>query len=344
MKPKVPTVQRDVWKGLYAAAQTVNSLRPWKMLDDRDLIGVRDSASGETAYGCFMGSAGTLFGFCLYRGSEGFDFYKRLMSGIFEPESENFIYLQNCLKMELGAKSDLEKEDLAIVLDLGLNFKGKIAWPYFRSLLPGYYPWFLNEGEARLLTLGLDVACHHLHQVMTRKTQASMKEGEVLVYTAGSKGYSSAWEPWPIHRPVPPAPIELDFTRARSVLAKATKPDSPWEAGTFFIPAPITDGQRPFFTKVAVVCQSVSGFVFNMKASGPEDADSALLAEVILDSIENHGFRPSLIHFGEGITAATLSPLSKALEIPFESVASLPAVKKVKDGLIGAIRSGRLPA
>lgn len=336
-------VPHDVWKGLYVAAGMVTSLSPWEMLDDRDLIGIRDSASGETGYGCFMGSAGTLFGFCLYRGSEGFDFYKRLMSGNFEPESENFIYLQNCLKMELGGKSDLEKEDLTIIRDLGLKFTGKIAWPHFRSLLPGYYPWFLNEGEARFLTLGLDAACHHLHQVMTRKTQASMKEGEVLVYTAGSKGYSSAWEPWPIHRPAPPAPIELDFARARSVLAKATKPDSPWEAGTFFIPAPITDGPRPFFTKVAVVCQSVSGFVFNMKVAGPADADSVLLAEVILNSIEKHGFRPSLIYFGEGKTAAALSPLSKALEIPFESAASLPAVQNAKDGLTGAIRSGRFP-
>ena len=161
MKPKFPDVSLSTWKKLYESAQRVQSLQPWRVLDDTQLIGVRDPSSGEIGYACFVGCGGTLFGLCLYRGQEGFETYRRLMSDETDPQSIESVLMQNCLKLELGAKSDLEKEDLAVIQRLGLVFKGKTAWPQFRSVLPGYYPWPVDETEAGLLTVGLNCACHH---------------------------------------------------------------------------------------------------------------------------------------------------------------------------------------
>lgn len=342
MKPIAPVVPLPVWGNLYTAAERFRSLKPWKVLDDRDLIGVCDPTTGEMGYACIMGSAGTVFGLCLYRGSEGFDSYRRLMEGEFDPESIEPLFIQNCLKIDFGNKSELEPEDLEVVQGLGLERKGVHAWPQFRGLLPGYFPWFLDEAEARFLTFGVDVACYHFSQIQKFQKVPSVKDGGILVYRPDKKAYAGLWEPWPIHRPEPYSPLLLDYPRARTARAQGEKPDSPWEAGVFFIPKPVSEGGRPYFSRVCVVCQASSGFMFNIQVGGPSLSDPQMLTDVILGSIERHGFIPASIRFADGVTVAALAPLSKALEIPFEHAKTLPAVRDARNGVIKALGSGRL--
>jgi hypothetical protein len=341
LKSVAPDVPLAVWKDLYLSAGKVHSRRPWEHFDDTALIGVRDPVTGEAGYGCFMGCGGTLFGFCLYRGAEGFDFYRRLMEGHFAPESIDFIFKQRCLKLEFGARGDLEPEDLSVIKALGLSFKGKTSWPQFRSLSPGDVPWFLEAKEAAFLTFALDAAIHHLDLFMKREVKSSVRQGEVLVYSRGENGFLSAWEPWPIYRAEPAPPLVLDYTRARAALAKATKPDSPWEAAVFLTPQSLWDSAKPSFVKVGLVCQKSSGFVFNIAADRASRTDADLLADAIVGSLENHGFRPSTIFFSDAATHASLSPLSKALEIPFDLSPKLPAVKMAMDEMRRAMDSGR---
>ncbi len=161
MKSTVPTVPPPIWSDLYAVTERFRALRPWEVLDDLDLVAVRDPATGGTGYGIVMGSDGSLFGCCFYRGAEGFNIYRGLLESSSTHNADDEFALQNCLLLEFGARSDLQSGDLAVVRQLGLSFKGKNAWPGFRSLLPGYAPWFLNEAEATLLTLGLHAICAH---------------------------------------------------------------------------------------------------------------------------------------------------------------------------------------
>lgn len=334
MTPDIPEVSLPAWKSLYQSAQRVYSFQPWTVLDDTQLIGVRDSSTGEIGYACFMGCGGALFGLCFYRGAEGFESYTRLMSREIEPESVDNLFVQNCLKLELGPKSNLEKEDMAVVKKLGLVFKGKKAWPQFRSLLPGYYPWLLDENEARFLTVGLNGACHHFELVLARKVKESMKEGEVLVYTRTNEGFTSVWESWPIHRPPPLPPMELDYVRVRTALAKVTKPDSSWEAGTFYTPSPVCDGGRPFFSKMALVNQASSGFVFDTHLFGPMENEVQSMSNVILGAIEKHGFLPSEIRFSNGALMSNLTPLSVALGVRFVQMKTLSAFENAKTAFI----------
>jgi len=91
VKPIVPGVSLSLWKYLFAAAQQFNTLQPWDLLDDFNLICVRNPDYGETGYGAVMESLGTLFGFCLYRGTEGFDFYRRQMKNNGDIETREFL-------------------------------------------------------------------------------------------------------------------------------------------------------------------------------------------------------------------------------------------------------------
>ena len=329
-------VPLPVWKNLYEAALRFRTLRPWTILDDTQLVGVQDPLSGEIGYGCCMGNGGTLFGLCFYRGAAGFDSFLRLVSGEISPESMDNLFIQDCLKFELGSKSELDDEAMAVIQKLGLAFKGKQAWPQFQSLLPGYYPWYLDETEARFLTEGLNGVCHHFQQIQSGTTTESVRDGEVLVYTPTTDGYASRWGKWPIHRPPPPPPLEMDYVRVRSLLARGTKPDSPWEAGTFYSPSPVSEGDRPYFPKIALVAQASSGFIFNSHLFGPRENDVQSLFEVILGAIEKHGFLPSEILFSDGRIMTALTPLSVALGVRFAQVKTLPALEEAKEGFIQA--------
>ena len=45
----------------------------------------------------------------------------------------------------------LTAEDRKIIKELELRFRGKSAWPLFRSYRPGYFPWYLTPEEVRNL-------------------------------------------------------------------------------------------------------------------------------------------------------------------------------------------------
>lgn len=337
MQPRPPSVQLPVWKELYAAAERFRSAQPWEMLDDTDLIGVRNPTTGDTGYGVVMGNAGTLFGLCLYRGVEGFTMYRRLMEGGVDPELDDVYALQNCLKVELGLRSDLEPEDLTIIRRLGLKFRGKNVWPQFRSLLPAYAPWFLTEAEAQFLTLGLDVTCHHLRRIGMGEVNVSIREKQCLVYSAvrdAEGNYQAGWEPWPDGVGQSTALPILNLSRINALLAKKTRPDSAWEAGIVHIPASIRDRERPYYLRIVVVCQRTSGFVFATEACPPEAQGNQVLADTICSSIERHGFLPETIFVRSVEECDALKALAKALGFTIRHKKNLTAIRMLKNDMM----------
>jgi hypothetical protein len=337
MKPTVPAVPLSIWKDLYSAAQKFYALRPWEMLDDTDLIGVRDPDTGETGFSVVMGNGGTLFGFCLYRGAEGFDIYRRLMEGTIDVERDDFFAIQNCLKLELGPRADLQPEDHMVIRQLGLSFKGNHAWPEFRSLLHEYVPWFLTDAEAPFLTLGLSVACHHVKRINNGDVDESMRDGECLVYTpvvGAETEYRAQWEAWPMPAHHSVAPLVLNLARLNALRAKKTKPDSPWEADMFYLPSPILDRERPYYLRLAAVCQQTSGFVFAAEPSPPEQSGHQSLADAICSSVERHGFLPETIFVKGPEEAAALTPLANVLGLTIRRRKRLKAIQMLKEDMM----------
>jgi hypothetical protein len=335
MKPSAPPVRISTWKDLFAATKAFSALQLWKILDDRHVVGVRDPLSGETGYGIVMGSFGTVFGLCLYRGAEGFEIYRRLMEQEVDFEDDDLFAAQNCIKLELGPRSDMKPEDMKVIRELGLSFKGKNAWPEFRSMLPGYPPWFLTESEAKLLTLGLTAACWHGERV--RDPETSVRHGECLMYThaaGGSNELIAQREPWP-PRPVRPIahPI-LNLARINAMRALKTRPDTPWEADVFHLPSAVLDRERPYFVRMAVVCQQSSGFVFEVAPAVPESSEPQILADAICSSIEKHGFFPETIFVRRPIYIAALTPLATALGLTLRRDKSLAAIETLKRAML----------
>ena len=330
MKPTAPAVPPPVWSDLYAAAQRFRTLRPWEVLDDLNPVAVRDPATGATGYGIVMGSGGTMFGCCLYRGAEGFNIYRGLLEGSSTHRADDEFARQNCLLLEFGARSDLQSGDLAVIRKLGLSFKGKHAWPVFRSLLPGYAPWFLDEAEATLLTLGLHAICAHSESVIKGEIDESLRKGECLLYTPiGDQRteFNVQWEPWPLRVEQNPSQPILNLTRINALLGVKTTGAGAWEAEVFYLPAPIMEGDRPFYTRMGIVCQQSSGVVLTAEVSTPDLSGSQVLVDAICSSIERSKLRPDTIIVKDANDAAALWPLGKTLGFAVRQQKKLTAIR-----------------
>ncbi len=344
MKSVIPAVPLPIWKDLYSAALEFQNLEPWRVLGDMDLVGVRDPSSGEASYGVVMGSGGTLFGFCLYRGADGFKMYRRLIFGESEPQSEEIYAMQNCLKVEFGLRNVLRAEDLGVIHELGLTFKGKQAWPEFRSLIPGYVPWFLTAKEAQVLTFALNVVCHHCERVRRGEVDETFRDKECLVYSAvidSLTQFDARWEPWPTLKPTPLAFPVLNLTRINAILAKKPKPDSPWEADVFYSPSTIDDRERPYFTRMAVVCQQVSAFAFAFDIFPPETSVTQALSDTICAAVEKHSFLPETIFVKHKEVVTALTPLGKALGVAIRPRGNLETIQLLQEEMKERTMYGR---
>jgi len=141
-----------------------------------------------------MGNLGEHYALGVYLGAEGLATYLQIQSGVFEPPDISALLIQKCLMASYEDREFLEQPDRALIKELGLKFRGRNAWPLFRSYRPGYHPWFVTNTEARFLTIALvqavDVALRLKHdpQLLTPP-----RKGHYLVRVSEQRADGLHW-------------------------------------------------------------------------------------------------------------------------------------------------------
>jgi hypothetical protein len=174
---------REDWAKLYQAAIEFQKVSPWTWMRNEDLFAVEDAESGEMGYCSIMGEAKIEFGLSIMLGEKGYKSYLGLSSR--EDESEDFEegVLTPMLSLLFVNKTQLKKQDLEVVRSLGLQFRGKKAWPCFRSHRPGYLPWFLEKKEAAFVTDAIEQSLAVSEEVKNKKLNLFEEADENLVLT-----------------------------------------------------------------------------------------------------------------------------------------------------------------
>ncbi len=95
-----------------------------------------------------------MFGLAVYIGDDG---YASLMDSLTEREVDfEYVVNQRSLLLSYEDRDDLEKEDYKLIKSYDVPFRGRKSWPSFRSYKPGFYPWLMDDEEARLMLLGME--------------------------------------------------------------------------------------------------------------------------------------------------------------------------------------------
>jgi hypothetical protein len=144
----------EEWRRLYEVANQVKTLAPWNWMEETDIFGVQDPESEQIGFVSVMGELEVFYGISVYLNAEGLYGFWDLHS-VTDHEPERLIEIPS-LQVSYSNREQVEKEDRAIIQQLGLKFRGKHDWPIFRSFVPGYYPWFLEADEARFLSIALE--------------------------------------------------------------------------------------------------------------------------------------------------------------------------------------------
>jgi hypothetical protein len=161
-------------------------------------------------------------------------------------------------------RSRLEARDIEQIRRLGLSYRGKGAWPLFRSYRPGYHPWFLTLDEVKMLSIALE-------QTLVIATRAREDisllepddEDSYLVRIPEASRDQTIWKDRQMTFQVEPFQIKpnLDQALFDEVIAME---QSGSEFEFDFLPAPVLigiKGTRPRWPHVLIVVEADSGLV-----------------------------------------------------------------------------------
>ena len=266
------------WQALYQAALEFKEIEAWTWMYDSDVFGVQDPVSGEIGYCCIMGALGEMFALALYLGSEGLESYMRIASEPPLDPSEAFeeLMLQKCLMASFANREELTKEDRQVIKRLGLKFRGRNAWPLFRSYRPAYHPWYLTADEARFLTLALQQArevCPRFREdpALFEPPQDELWFVRVPEETEEGLSWRDAWlEPGLLEEEELPT-VPLDELRLARLKKAAQFMEAVWEMDFFLSPSAVQEkkGERPYYPYLTMTVDHRSGFIFGTDLASP---------------------------------------------------------------------------
>jgi hypothetical protein len=114
-------------------------------VDDRGgyLLRTESPETGDLGLVSVTGALGEHYGVSLYLGSEGIHGFLDLQTMGPFADPNDLIQIPQ-LHASFEDRGELDKRDREVIKDLGLKFRGRNAWPMFRSYRPSFFPWFLE--------------------------------------------------------------------------------------------------------------------------------------------------------------------------------------------------------
>jgi hypothetical protein len=325
----------EEWRELYRAAMMFREFGPWQWMDDSHVFGIKDPESGEIGYCCVIGALEELLGLLVYGGSEGLSVLEGIRSGRLASENEDLHAIQRCLSFTFEDREMLDKRDLGVIKTLGLKFRGRQAWPLFRSHIPGFAPWFVSGSEARFLGLALRQTMGVAERL--REAPALLKppvKGRYLVLSGEKKGEDVWHDEW-----VEPAPYEkrkvtasVDELRLARIKTGSQRVEDSWEVDFFFAPFVVTEGERPSYPYAAFYAVHKAGYVLNFTLAQYVDFEGEFTSG-FLDFLEKTKVLPKAIMVKKDAVYDFFKPVAEKLGIAMKKVKELKSIRNAMDSM-----------
>ncbi|MDD3777594.1 MAG: hypothetical protein PHN32_08325 [Actinomycetota bacterium] len=308
-------------KKAYKLATEFKKLRCWEYMEDTDMFGVMRPVDGLIAYICIMGNAGEVFGLNAYLGPKGLDGYLKILTGKTIKESIGMMSSHYCISLTYEEDQlYLDRRDKAVMKELGINYKTSDSIPFFRTYIPGYFPWYLTEDEVEFMELILEQSI----QVCRRFKQDSSllqtdKENHYLVRVAQKTNNHMEWtdkflkaepyrEKW--------EPLQLNEIRLKKILKKGIQRKGIWEIGCDFFPLRINDRKsRPYMPLVFLSLDAETGDILGCEVSELRKKN-LVLGEELPKLIEKLKTAPEALIVSSRDLKQILAPFSERLDIP----------------------------
>ncbi|MBB6622374.1 hypothetical protein H7E67_02915 [Clostridium gasigenes] len=314
------------WEELYKVAIRIKEMKPWEELWDMDLITILQSEEDEPCCCSVMGKGGECYGIGAYIGINAIhNFF--VMANSSEVPPHQLIRYQNNTLCNFGNREELTKKELTIIKDLGLKFRGKNNWIYFRVFEKGYAPYMPSEEEVLELTnilKHLFMAIKALHNGV----KVDFEGGNTLVRRFDNE--RNLWINYEEHVFIPevkyPVPV-LEDEILMGRLKNQKKNNSILELDTVFLNGTINDRNyiKPLVPVLCVLAESRSGMLISQEMITPDDEEIQVIFGTIINYIMQYG-KPKKILVRDMHIFSILMDMCKKMEVDLIIKGNLKAI------------------
>jgi len=330
-----PTINE--WRELYQTASAFAEAAPWAWMLNEDIFAVVNPLNGEVGYCSILGHAGEEFGLGVFLGNVGLRHLAALVTGEQEAEDPEEAIMTPLLMFLLASRNELQEEDRQVIRSLNLNFRGRDAWPIFRSQRPGYAPWFLEKDEVIYLTAALRQALEIANRVRCGELDLRRRlRGEILTRYLAGNAWREEWQPVPITRQDPTTAQEplgaVNEARLHLLGSGGKDLSGSWELDIFVVPVHIGPrGSRPYYPLCFMAVERRHGLIVFSNMTQPWLTLSEKREELIR-LLEEANTLPSEVWVRSPKMRQTVEPITRALGMTLR-VGRLPMLQEAKSSL-----------
>ncbi|OPZ92152.1 MAG: hypothetical protein BWY74_01726 [Firmicutes bacterium ADurb.Bin419] len=328
-------IELDEWRKLYEAAARFKETECWKWIADFDIFGVENIDTHEIGYCCVKGNAGQVYGISIYIGEDGLKSYMDTLYP--NVPFEDLGYIQNCITLYFEDRENLNRDDLNIIKQLGLKFRGKMQWPQFRNYKPNYIPSQLSRSEVIYMAYALDqvinvaLRCREDEELLLPED-----EDKILVRVSKRVDKEEVWEDKYVNLPLEESNGE--YEKVNEIALKRIKDNKPrktgvWEVDFFNAPAMVKESGRPYYPLMFMIAEAESGLMLDMKMTSDFDGYIGEFRDEIIDMIARNKLIPEVIVVQRKKAFQMLEPISSKLGIDLQPVEELFSIKEFRKGL-----------
>ncbi len=325
---------------LYQLSSALFAMQPWDVLQDQDLILMKETGSNEICYCSIMGALGEVFSMQVYVGADSYRFFRKIASGKPITPGEFFASFRG-VSVEFVTAKEQTPPDRELLQAFGHPKKRGGRAPIFRAARPGYHPWYVTESEARLLVFCLQGTLALCRNASKMDAADYWEEEDVfpfLVPNPEDKTHER-FEIQLVTAPEPPSinprAAELDESLIAEILRANLPRNGVLDADHFFTSARIGDkNERGSCLHMAIVNEADSGYAFKPELGKPEDPVGDLLVRALLGAMREGRFVPREVRVRQKDFQILLGALSERLGFEVRVTKSLPALDCLKNSLL----------
>ncbi len=332
---KNPTIKE--WQTLYAAADRFKNAGCWEWVSEDYLFGVQDPESGEIAFCCIMGVGGEHLALAAYLGPSGLNSLYQLADEDNMTDDFDKMFGQKCLMGSFEDRDILAPEDLKIIKELNLKYRGRNQWPFFRSYEPGYFPLFLTAAQCRFLTCIFEQAL----EVCLRLRNDPEILGDPFQYhfliRKPAATVQSAW--MDEYRTIEPEPVNfvsiqiVDELMLRKLRSLKVQPGLVWETDIFYLQSPVKEKGRPFFPLIALLLDHNQQLIINHEMFQDLRTEGYKCLNMLVNYIQSIGKLPAGILVSQERSYHLFKSFCDQLHIKLEQHDELPLMLEIRQGI-----------
>ena len=337
------------WERLYELAVKLKALEPWEWMDEQDIFGVQNPETGEIGFVSIMGMLGEHLSMCVYLGAEGLHGYWDMSDPIADLENNPFAMFEvPQIQASFEDREMLEKQDLDIIKKLGLKFRGNQNYPLFRSIKPGFMPYFVESEEARFLIYAMEQTLAMLPRFYDEENLLpDPDEDLILVQVPETQNGELVWHD-EVTTVSPPERTDIAFEVPSEAIDQVKelpqKLGQVLEIDLFYAPMPIGEkGKRRYIPKMLLITDAKRGLILGCELIKPEETIPESVARVPLYLIENLlklKNRPSEISVSSGLLFEAFKTFTQQINVKLRRTDFLPTMDEAKESLSSYFESG----